>query len=76
VLRGSDGDVAMQSSNRRSLWHLDRHEVTHAVGHPSRRRTLPFVDSVIFEGYVPGRGVDGARGGHLSVLRTAPGASR
>ncbi|MEA2228915.1 MAG: hypothetical protein QOF04_2545 [Solirubrobacteraceae bacterium] len=122
ALGGYDGDVAMQSFKRRSVWHLDRYEVTHAVGHLSHRRALPavvqpaffgcpadalpsraiarrraagaivlawtvrspeqaahalrHVDNVIFEGFVPGPGSGVVRGGHLSVPRSAPGASR
>jgi glycerophosphoryl diester phosphodiesterase len=50
ALDGYGGDVAIQSFTRRSVWRLNRFEVTHAVGHLSRRRPLPAVVRPAFYG--------------------------
>jgi glycerophosphoryl diester phosphodiesterase len=72
TLQGFDGDVAIQSFSRRSVWRLDRYEVTHAVGHLSRRRTLPAVVRPAFYGCavegLPSRAVQRRRAAGSVVL--------
>jgi glycerophosphoryl diester phosphodiesterase len=72
ALRGYGGDVAIQSFARRSLWRLDRYETGHAVGHLSRRRTLPAVVRPGFYGCqveaLPSRAVQRRRDAGCVVL--------
>lgn len=72
ALRDYRGDVAMQSFRRRSVWHLERYEVTHAVGHLSRRRPLPAVVRPAFYGCqvegLPNRAVARRRAAGAVVL--------
>jgi glycerophosphoryl diester phosphodiesterase len=71
-LHGYDGDVAIQSFRRASLWHLDRYEVTHAVGHLSRGHMLPTVGRAAFYGCrvegLPSRAVQRRRDAGCVVL--------